>query len=817
VPSKKKPEPVNIAQSEPKVTNTPTAKDFFDGLGSKAPLLALGFIFFICFIIFKDYLLFEKAYTFKDIGSDSYNYLYPFWHQEADYISKFGIPKWSFNFGLGQSLFPFFLRDPFDIILYIAGKDHIVYTIIYEELIKILCGGLVFYYYLKTLDLSNYSALIGSLLFSFCGFTILGSGWNIFSFESFNMALMLLAFEQLFSKQKWLLFPIAIFLICISQPFNLYVYGVFLIAYTLLRHFQTNTFTAKNIFTIFLQMAALGLLGMLISAPFLIENVVQLLESPRGSGTNSYANLLSTTPLTAIADPLQLGTSVMRFFSNDLIGTGNDFKGWTNTVEAPLFYCGLPCLLLMPQVFPLLEKRIRIIFIVFMAIWIMPIIFPYFRRAFWLFTGDYYRAYSFFVAFFFIYYSLLALDLIIKKQKVNLIVLIVTLAVLFGLLNYPFFEDKDIINPAITVFVYIMLLVYSALLFFIARPGSPVYFRYIFFAAVVFELIFLNNYTVNDRKAVTSEELSARSGYNDYSVEAINAIKSVDHSFYRIDKTYGSSPAMHMSINDGLAQDYHGTSEYNPFNQEYYIFYLQLMGASNKNVEIESRWALGLSSRPILESENRVKYILAKTNINPLWQIVCDQVGTFGDVHVFRNKYVLPVGFTYDHYMKESEFEPLTIMQKDFTSLKTCVVRDADVSKASGLAEFQLKDTIPPNGFSAPVYRECTDLLSKDSLVVTTFNDSKVAGTIATTATKMMYLSIPYDGGWTLKVDGQKRDKIILDGGMTGVLLTPGAHTIEMTYDLRYFKPGLLLCLLGIVIYAGGWFYFSKKKKQQAA
>jgi uncharacterized membrane protein YfhO len=803
--------PVNTNNKNPEVTANP-AKDFFNTLGNKAPLFVLAIILLICFVVFKDYMLFEKAYYFKDMGSDSENYSYPNLYNTANYIALHGIPKWSFNFGMGQNIFPFFLRDPFDIFLYIGGKDHIFYATIYKEVTKILLGGLVFYYYLKMLKVSDYATIIGSLFYAFCGFTILGSGWQIFTFEAFNMALLLLSFEKLFTQKKWYLFPVSIFLIGISQPFNFYVYGFFLAAYALLRHFQTHAFTAKKVAATFLQMIGLGIIGILMSAPLMIEIIYQILESPRGSGTNSYASVLSSTPLFSISDPLQLGTSVMRFFSSDLLGSGTGFKGWTNYLEAPLFYCGLPCLLLMPQVFQFLEKKTKLIFIIFISIWILPIIFPYFRRAFWLFTGDYYRSYSFFVAFFFIYYSLMALDQITRKHKINLIVLIVTVVVLFGLLNYPFFEDKEIINPVIFVFVSIMLVVYGALLFFLGKEGSPGYLKYIFFAAIVCELAFLSRFTVNDRDAVTAEELSTRADYNDYTIDALKYLKQIDGSFYRIDKTYASSPAMHFSLNDGMAQNYHGTSGYSPFNQQYYIYYLQLMGISNKNVEIESRWALGLSSRPILESENRVKYILAKTTINPLWTIVCDQIATFGDVKVYRNKYVLPVGYTYSRFMKESAFENLSILQKDLTSLKTFVLKDADVGKAAGLSEFTLTDTTSAAAFNANVYRQCVNDLSNDTLVVTKFDETLLTGAIDAREQKMMYLSIPYDAGWTLKVDGQKTDKIILDAGMTGVMLSKGHHTIEMKYDLRFFKTGLLLFLLGLLLYGGLWYYLKQKK-----
>jgi hypothetical protein len=824
VPAKKKPEPVKVINTIPKADAAPKADvhispvaDFFDKLGNKAPLLAAGLILFIGFIVFKDFLLGEKAYFFKDIGSDSYNLSYPSLHLQCEYIAKYGIPKWSFYNGMGQSLFPFFLRDPFDIFLYIAGKEHILYGMVYIELLKIILGGLVFYYYLKYLNLSAYTALMGSILFAFCGFTILGSSWYIFSFEAFNMALLLLAYEQLVAKQKWFLFPIAIFLICISQPFNLYVYGLFLVAYSILRHFQTNTFSVKNIGSLYLKMIGLGGLGMLLSAPFMIENIVQLLESPRGNGTNSLTNVLSATPMFSIADPLQLGTSVMRFFSTDLLGNGTDFKGWTNYLEAPMFYCGIPCLLLLPQVFQFLEKRVRIAFLIFIAVWIIPIIFPYFRRAFWLFTGDYYRAFSFIVSFFFIFYSLQALEFIVQRKKINLIILIITIVALFGLLNYPFFEDKEIVNPAISVFVSVALIIYACLLFFMSKPGSPVYLKYTFFGAVVCELIFLSSITVNDRKALTTAELSQKITYNDYTIDAVKYINSIDSSFYRMDKTYASSTAIHYSINDAMAQDYRGTSCYNPFNQEYYIMYLQLMGISDKRNEIESRWALGLASHPILEAENRVKYMLAKTNANPLWQIVCDPPVTIGDVHIFRNKYVLPVGYTYSHYLKESTFGNVSKAEIDFVTLQTCIVKDADVAKVAGLKEFQLKDSIPQNGFSTAVYKQCIDELKKDTLIISRFDETILTGKADMSEDKMMYLSIPIDAGWMLKVDGQVRDKIILDGGMTGIVLTKGSHTIEMAYDLRYFRKGLMLCLLGAALYAGLWFYTRKRKQDIVA
>ena len=812
-PVKAKVEPAKQYAKAPPTDSTPPS-DFFTTLGGKAPWMALGLILLIGIFVFKDFLFLDKVYFFKDIGSDTLNFSYAFTRQVADYVSKYGLPKWSFNFGVGQSLFPFVLRDPFDIILYLGGKGNIYYLMGYVEFLKIVLGGFTFYYYLKSVKISDYSSMIGGILFSFSGFMIVGSGWYIFSFEAFNMALMLLGFELLFSKNKWLTFVIAIALICISQPFNLFIYGVFFICYVVLRLYQTESMNTKTAVPLFLKIAGLGILAILVSGTFLLENVVQLIESPRGSGNTSYVNIFMNAPMFRMQEITELGTSVMRFFSSDLLGTGNEFKGNlnSNTLEAPMFYCGIPSLILMPQVFQFLNKRVRIAFIVMIALWIFPILFPYFRFALWLFTGNYYRGYSILVAFFMMYYSLMALDLILQKKKVNIIILIASVVVLFMLLNYPYFPDKESIVPAIYAMVSVLILAYAAIIFLMARPNSPVYMKYIFMGLVVLELMYMTNISINDRQTIPTSELSQKVGYNDYTKEAVAFIKKSDPGFYRIDKVYASSPAMHFSINDGMAQDYFGTSGYSPFNEISYILYLQLTGIAHKENELQSRWAVGLAYRPILEAENQVKYLLSKGPVSPISRGASDSITSFGDVRILKNKYFVPLGYTHSAFMKESTFLKLSTDQKDYVSLKCCVVKDEDAGKLTGMKELGLQDSIV-GGFGFQQYGDFINALRQDTMTMVKFTETNIQGKIDLPQNKMMYLSIPYDEGWHVKVDGQPHEKLVLSAGMTGVMLTKGSHTIELYYELRYFMKGVYMSIFGLIILIGLLVYTSKMRK----
>ncbi len=783
--------------------------------------IALGLIFVIAFICFKDFILQQKVYLFKDIGSDSLNASWPWMAHSADYISQYGVPSWSFSMGMGQNILSFSCYDPFDYILYMFGKDNMPYLIIYKELAKILLAGFLFFKYLKLLNLSNYTSTIGALMFAFCGYMVLGSGWFLFSFEVFNAALLLFSFELLYQKGKWYWFTLPIFFIGISRPFNLWMYVVFLGLYILFRIIQSEEkIYSKKSILLFAKIIGVSILGLGLSAPLFLEHIQVIIDSPRGSGPDSYSATLSSAPMFRTSDKIEFGTGMLRFFSTDILGSGIKFKGWQNFLEAPEFYCGLPCLLLFTQFFQFLKKRAKRAAIVLILLWLFPIIFPYFRQAFFLFSGDYYRTYSFFVALTLIFFSVNAFDKMLEQRKINLQVFFISAGILLCFLNYPYFKGKDIVDGGIKLFANISLLIYVALIYFIVKKKDKLTYKYAFIGWLFIELTFLSWCTVNRRQNtngdgnVTVKNLEEKTGYNDYSLEAVNYLKQIDKSFYRIDKNYFSSPAIHGSLNDAMAQSYYGTSSYNPFNQMHYINYFKTMGIINKVNELESRWSPGLINRFILESLNDVKYILTKTGYaQQSWRVSHDSIAKFGDVLVLRNKYNLPIGFGYNKYLKLSDFEKLLIAQKDLISTKACVVNDEDVSKVNTLTEFNLKDTLPSNQFTFDVLKQNMDSLKKNVMQISDFKPTSIKGSINLSGNQMLYLAIPFDEGWTVNDNGNLTEKVILSNGMTGVFLKKGVHELEFTYTSLNFKKGLLISVLSFCIFIAILFISRKIKK----
>lgn len=766
--------------------------------------IALGIIFLIAFVCFKDFLLGQKIYLFKDIGSDSLNASWAWMSHSADYISRYGVPSWSFSMGMGQNILSFSFYDPFDYILYMFGTHNMPYLIVYKELAKILLAGFLFFKYLRLLNFSNYTSTIGAMAFAFCGYMVLGSGWYLFSFEVFNAALLLYTFELLYQRGKWQWFALPIFLIGISRPFNFWMYAIFLGLYILFRLIQDEKkINSKETVLLLGKLLGVSLLGIGLSAPILLEHLQVIIDSPRGSGPDSYSAILSSQPMFRTADKMEFGTSMMRMFSNDILGSGLKFKGWQNFLEAPVLYCGIPCLLLFTQYFQFLKKPVKRAAIALVLIWLLPMLFPYFRQAFWLFSGDYYRTYSFLAAIVLIIFSIGALEKIAQQQKVNVIVLAVTLAVLLILLNYPYFKGKDVqVDGGIKFFANIMLFAYAGIIYFIGKSKENLNYKYALVGCLFLELCYFSVCTVNRRDHVTVKDLAQKVGYNDYTVEALDFVKKNDKSFYRIDKTYYSSPAVHGSLNDAMVQGYYGTSSYNPFNQKYYIDYFKTMGIINKVNELESRWSPGLINRIILESLNDVKYIFSKNGyVQPMWHLTHDSIGKFGDVLVLKNKFALPFGYGYDKYVKLSDFEKISMTQKDLVSTKACVLKDEDVGKITGMKLVDLKDTLPVNLFTFDVLQKNIDSLKTASLKIEDFSQTAIKASVTMPANEVLYTSLPIDKGWSVTDNGNAIEKLILSNGMTGLFLTKGAHKIEFSYTSRNYKKGLLISIVSFCIF----------------
>lgn len=752
-------------------------------------------------VVFSDFVFLRKVYLFKDIGSDSINSTYPTLFHITDYLRTEGTPKWSFFQGMGQSLVGLLTFDPFLGVYYLVGPKRVAYAIGFVEVVKEILGGLFFFLYLRQLRVGGYAAIAGGLLYAFTGYVILGGGWYIFSYDAMCLALLLYAYERLYTQNSWYLLPIPIALMAAYQPFYLYLFALLLIVYSTIRSLDEKTWSPARSTKLLLKVAAVGFVGVALSAVFLFSNVAQILASPRVGGEASFFHILSSQPVFRRAPPLQYVSEILRLYSSDLMGTGNAFRGWQNYLESPLLYAGLITLLLVPQCLVLVDRRRRTVYLTLLVICAIPLVFPYFRYAFWLFAGDYFRTFTFFVALVFVYLGTKGLSLIVRGGRVSVVALLFSLVGALVVLCLPsaLYDQYTVVDEGLRSVVAAFLVIHGALILATRAPRYVVLAKAGILIAIAVEAGYFANITVNKRNILSSAELSQRIGYNDYTLEAIHYLDSLDASFFRVAKDYASGPAMHASLNDGMIQRYRGTTSYQPFNQKGYIDFLQALDVIHPGNEIESRWAPGPANRLALEAITSVKYSLTKRPGPDAFGPTLEPLADFKNVHAYRNPNALPLGFCYDTYVAASTFMPLTAALKDQIILKSVVVDDRNAAQLSGLAVLSTAGLV--QRYTINDYVADTHARRADTLSIREHTQNRISGTITLAQKRLMFFSIPFDRGWTARVDGQDAKLLKVNVGFTGLVLGPGTHTVTLEFEPPYLMAGAGVSLLSVLVY----------------
>ncbi len=763
-------------------------------------LLLIGLLLLVGTFILWDYLTFQYVLLFKDkTSSDTVNIFYPQSYHAINYIWTEGIPKWSFNAGLGVNLYPAGLSfNPISWVNILLGSEGLAYRIAYNQLFHVIITGILFYFFLRVTGVSSYISIVGSLLMAYSGYAMIGVTWYGHLSGILYAVFLLVAFEYLFSKNKWWLFPFP-FLFMINT--KLYFNGVFLLLYFLFRYFSTYSWQPKRFLTYTLKMGGLGILGIMLSAPFWGATAYKFLNSARVVGEATRINELRSRSLFYMEDASHYVTAILRLFSNDLLGTAHDFKGWYNYLEAPIFYCGLITLLLVPQIFIFLSKRLKLIYGAFLGFWILLVAIPYFRYSFYLFAGDFYKhALSFFIPFTLLFFGLQALSYVNdQKRQIHSTLLLATLVVLLALLFYPYASVEGVIDSSLRLFIALMLVVYTLLLLVWQMPAYRLYAQIGLIVLITFEVAWMGNISVNNREPFTGKEFSGHNGYSDSTLEALDFLNSADTSFYRVTKFYSSSPSAAYGLNDAMVQDYYSSTIYRSQNNSNYIRFLKEVDAIPKIDKDFSKWVGGLSVNVILQGFGSIKYMLRKEDDKDYPEKFYAPLRDFSDVKLYRNSCYIPFGFCYDRYFSLDDLRALPNLNEKARSLfHGVVLNEETLQKSKGLKALDIQSL--PSMTRQAIWDEAARR-SANALNVTHQSQNQIVGNISLTSPQLMFFSIPYHRGWSAKVNGQRAELLKVNIGFMGLMLDPGEHHIELSYTPVFYYEGWCIFLLGLLIF----------------
>ena len=210
----------------------------------------------------------------------------------------FTIPMYDINMGAGadiiSTLNAYGLGDPLNLLSAFVPARYCEYLYIFLVILRIYLAGLVFYFLCRFFKKRRIYALIGSLIYSFSGFTIFNAVRHPDNFFSpmIQFPLLIVGVELILRKKKPFLFIAAVFYSALCGYYMLYMMTLMIGIYFLVRVTQINLLLKlRGLLTIILRIAGSYLLGIGLSAVVFIPSLYGFINSSRSDAGGSVLQL----------------------------------------------------------------------------------------------------------------------------------------------------------------------------------------------------------------------------------------------------------------------------------------------------------------------------------------------------------------------------------------------------------------------------------------------------------------------------------------------------------------------------------------------
>jgi uncharacterized membrane protein YfhO len=642
------------------------------------------------FIIFIKFIILKKIYVYEDAASDTFDSYWPIYNYLVQSIKKFTLNGWSFEIGIGTNIITLgsFLFDPFILLLIPFGKTTLPIGILIISMLKIFLSGFLFYNYLDQFKFSDPIKMFSTVIFTFNSYLIFWGQHYQFATMFLLFTFLLYSFEIYFNqhRKKWLY--ISIILLLINTLYFSYTIIIFMFFYVSLRYFLScEKIELKNYLRYIFKLIKIFVFSFLISAPVTLPMLYLLLNSARTQKINTNIPLFGTK--------VEYMTLILKFFSSVILKI-NDYPGSLNVFESANIYTSVLVLLLLPQLFFILNKR-REKYTAFLLtlLSISLLIFPFFSYFFNKFSLYTYRWTFILIPIIILGFSYILQNMEINKS-INCKVLLGTVLIYIVLLITAllFFKPNNL-DFKMFIFTIIILILDSILLLIWIKKNGNRKIQKILFIIVIIELLFTNFMLVNKRNIVDRKYITNKEGYFDETNEVITYITKQDKSFYRVDKDYYSKFS-----NDSLMQNYRGLKSYNSLNSPGYLdFYLMM----ENPLLLEGNVINGFDSNNNVKSLLGVKYQLNKTNGNPYGY---KKIKEFGKVTLYENEYDLPLGFMYNENIGIDEFSKLTLEDKNEVLLSHVVLDTIEHKNIKPFSKYRVLNNLIFTGEMTEVNEE---------------------------------------------------------------------------------------------------------------
>ena len=193
----------------------------------------------------------------------------------------------------------------------------------------------------------------------------------------------------------------------------------------------------------------------------------------------------------------------------------------------------------------------------------------------------------------------------------------------------------------------------------------------------------------------------------------------------------------------------------------------------------------------------------------PGWQ----RTGETDAYALYENENWVPMGFTYDSYITEEDFETVSDTNAGNVLMKALLLTDEQVERYGQMMQ-NLTDDEKNNISYEDYVQDCT---ARRESAVTSFTATRTGFTAQADleAENLVLFSVPYDDGFTATVNGVPAEVEKVDNGLMAVAAPAGHSEIVFTYHTAGLRQSVAVSAGAIVVYAVWVAVLHRKKRRE--
>ncbi len=764
------------------------------------------------------------------LRTDMYHQYAPFFSEFQHKLTEGGSLLYSWDIGMGvnfAALYAYYLASPLNWLLLLCPKAYIIEFMTYMIVLKTGLSGLTFTWYLREHNRSErFGACFFGIFYAMSGYMAAYS-WNIMWLDCILLfPVIMLGLERLVKEKKGLLYCVSLGLSILSNYYISIMICMFMVIYYFCLLILEDRRSVKDFFGSGLRFGWYSLLAGALAGVVLLPEIAAL-QSTASGDFNFPKTFEQYFP---IMDMLA------RHIGNVQTETGLDH--WPN------IYCGVAVYLffllyLACKKIPVKEKAVYcgllLFFFASFSVNVLNFIWHGFhypnslpcRQSFiyiFLILCMCYRAYQY-------------LEETPKKH--------VALA-FWGSAGFVLWAQQRLTEDE----AYHFAVFYVAILFLALYAGLIYYYKNLRNSVTTAAILAMGLVAIESslNMAVTSVTTTSRTTYQGDNkaiirqTEALLEESGAHGGFFRFDRNDARTK------NDGAWMNFPSVSLFSSLAHADMTDFFKEMGCEGST----NAYSM-VGSTPLTDSLFSVRYSVYNGEQENLRLV---PQSNFNEIYVYENPYTLPLGFLMPDIMENGwkwDLETPADVQNSLTESLDAppafeyVSGESDGKKFTFTAEAdgeyyiavtnkkvktitldigESSDTVKnvnrgflietgylkagetvtlenkdgSDGLDAVAYRFCIEglqgvyeRLNANPLTVTVWEDDYLEGVIDAGEGGTLFLSIPYDEGWTVMADGREVTTRKVLNAFTGLELPAGTHTLSLSYFPKGLKEGVMV------------------------